>query len=270
MVSRQSFMNMVFIVGMSMIVIGLAIIGGGLFLRRRRIIRSKFSNSISKVYSPIDVNTHQQMGRLALNDYDAIDISLPTNTRILNAKNAIVEGKQQLRNLAKDQTKFSNMIVDNDIKNTFVIKDGVVVFDAALTQKYPKLVKHLNKLHRVQNKIRHNWDELDILVKDVNSKVTINNMFKINMLTRDLITNNMKMKANWANRNEIGKLHPEFERDFWNLMGRNQKTLSSEAQINKFLKLEKQQLLRENIQITNKLNELKQSNELLEQNRVKI
>ena len=145
--SKQWYMNLLFIIGIPLITIGLTMFGVGLFMRRRA-LRSNKRNA-SRVYSDIDLEVQIDV------EHNSLGPNFNRKERVRLVKENHVYARITSQKLSGDQIKFNNLIVENGIQ-THSIVNNKIVYEQFMVSKYPKLHRHLIKLHRNQDRLHYN------------------------------------------------------------------------------------------------------------------
>ena len=272
MISRLFLMKIVMGVGIALLVIGLTMMGAGLYIRRRRARSRTTADTYTtrKAYSHIDLNDHMDVIRLT-NTYrhDNIDAIFP-DSRIRHLKRSILRGKQNLMDLESDQVKFNKLINENNIRGTHSIVNDKIVYSESVIRDYPDLHKHLVKLHKIQNNLRYNWDALDFHAE--NRKYAIVSEIhrqQIDGYTRELITNSYELNKNAYNRIQASKPNPHYNDDFSKFKGQYNKVTGlrdplTSDDIKLILKNQETHLLTMKKELETKLTNEKYMNEQLE------
>ena len=199
--SQQWVMNLFFIIGVPLFVIGLTLFGTGLFMRRR-ILHKK--NLASRIYSDIDIENDLTVK----STYASPNIDRPKRINIMKVK--LYESRIKLQDLKQDQKKFSKLIVKNDIQ-THKVVDNKIVYEPFMISNYPKLYKHLLKLHKIQHTVRYYRNELIVLSKSNIADLINHQVGYIKSIQQQLVINTKQMKLNIYNRKEYLKDDPEYD-----------------------------------------------------------
>ena len=217
MASKKWFMELFFMIGIPMLVLGISLFGTTLFMRRRAISRrrSAGNNPIVKdvPYSHIDLDRDIYVRPPSVNRPHSANNNPDNDIRILSLKKSILEGKEQLKHLSSAQLKFSKLIVEKNI-DTHSIVDNNIVYSKRVIENFPRLHKYLIKLHKTKNTLRYQWDELDTLVgvKRIDRNI-------IESLINKLVTNTYNKKMNRNNIKQMTNKNPVYDNDLLKLTG---------------------------------------------------
>ena len=271
MISRLFLMKIVVGVGIALLVIGLTMMGAGLYIRRRRVRSMTTADTYTtrKAYSHIDLDEHMNVIRLT-NTYrhDNIDAIFP-DSRIRHLKRSILQGKQKLMDLESAQDKYSNLVIENNIKDTHRIVNNKIVYSDLVIRDYPDLHKHLIELHKTKNNLRYNRDELDSLTDNIHAIDSSIHLQSIDDYTRKLINNAYELNKNAYNQIQASKQNPHYDGDFSKFKGQYNKITDSHDpltsdDIKLILKNKKTKLLTMKMELERLLTFEKYMNELLE------
>ena len=209
MASKKWLMQLFFMIGIPMFVIGLSLLGATLLMRKRAISRRRSDGNNPKAkevsYSHIDLDRDIYVRPPSVNRPRSANNKPDNDKRIQTLKKSILEGKQRLQRLSSAQQKFSKLIVEKLIE-THSIVDNKIVYTNRVIKNFPKLHKHLIKLHKTKNTLRHQWDELDTLVgaKKIDRSV-------MDRLLVQLVSNTYDKKMNRYNIKQMTKKNPLYD-----------------------------------------------------------
>ena len=127
MASKQWFMNLFFAIGVPMLILGIALFGVTLYMRRRATLRNRPTRgtviNTKEAYSHIDFDLKFPLNRIKQDD---VYIRIGKNKRILKSKLYIIQGRESLKALSRDQVKFNKLIVKENIETHNIVNGKVV------------------------------------------------------------------------------------------------------------------------------------------------
>ena len=199
--SQQWVMNLFFIIGVPLFVIGLTLFGTGLFMRRRTIRKNR---NPSKFYSKIDLEA-----QLVL-EQPSLGVDVDRSKRISQVKSGLANNYVKLDKLAGDQMVYNKLIIEKGI-NTYEVVNNKIVYGKFMMSNYPDLHQYLVKLHKIQHNIRYFRKELSALSKDDIGDTMNSKLNSIRDNQENLIQNSEEMSVNSFNRKQNLENDPKYD-----------------------------------------------------------